>query len=205
MKHARYYVYASLLPDGTVFVLGGRTGKKQHAAHGDPILEPELFDPQTEAWRAMAPMTLGREYHSSALLLPDGRVLAAGGNIHGMRRHEQRQAELFSPPYLHKGPQPEIDDAPPTIAPGQRFEIRSPQAKDVTKVVLIRPTSTTHCLVTDLRFVELRIVDYGQGKVTALLPVVPNAPYVAPAGHYMLFVLAGDVPSVARFVQVSAA
>ena len=202
MAHKRYYVYASLLPDGNVFVLGGRTGMKHHGAHGTPILETEVYDPRTETWTPTAPMTLGREYHSSSVLLPDGRVLAAGGNIGGQRRQEQLKSELFSPPYLHQGPRPRISAAPAEIIPGQPFQIESPQANAITKVVLLRPTSTTHGLNTDQRFLELEIESRGVGSVTALLPALPAAPFLAPAGYYMLFVLVDGIPSVAVWARV---
>ena len=202
MGHARDCAYASLLPDGHVFVLGGRTGMTHHGASGVPHLETESFDPRTETWTEMAPMTLGREPHSSALLLPDGRVLAAGGNIGGMRRHEQLQTELFTPPYLHRGPRPRIENAPTEIAAGRPFAIGSPHAAAITEVVLIRPTSTTHGFSMDMRFIELPIRGRRAGEVAAELPERDAMPYLAPPGYYMLFILADGVPSKSQFVRV---
>ena len=202
MNHARYFVYVSILPDGNVLALGGRTGNKGHGETGMPHLEPELFDPRNESWRPAASMTLGREYHSSSLLLPDGRVLALGGNIGDKRREEQLQSEVYSPPYLHKGERPEIKDPTLGITAGEKFDIVTPDAEKITEVVLIRPASTTHCLTTDQRFVELPIHGRESDKIVAELPVVLDKPYLAPPGHYMLFLLASGIPSKAKFVRV---
>ena len=68
--------------DGLALVVGGGLTFK----FGSPVFIPELFDPDTETWTLMAPHQAGRMYHSTALLLPDGRVLSAGGGICGTCR-----------------------------------------------------------------------------------------------------------------------
>src|SRR5262249_54591448 len=98
LKHPRYYVYAVLLPDKTVLVIGGKTGTKGHMMkdttkpNGEfqmhepgtvphdshAVLEPELYDPLSKEWYPMAPMKVDRLYHANAILLPDGRVMTAG-------------------------------------------------------------------------------------------------------------------------------
>ena len=69
----------------------------------------ELWDPATETWTTLASMATYRGYHSTAFVLPDGRVVSAGGEDVGAN------AEIFSPPYLFQGPRPTI-----TAAPDQR-------------------------------------------------------------------------------------
>jgi hypothetical protein len=210
MAHARYYTYAVLLPDGAVFVMGGHSGRKGHI-HGvgyDPetgevasapnaVHEAERFDPETETWEPLASMSVDRLYHAGALLLPDGRVLTAGSNP--KRRVDELRIETYRPPYLFGGPRPTVDAAPDAVTYGGRFEIETPDAGEIDEVVVIRQSSTTHCLDTDQRLVELPIDERREGAVAVRLPDNPN---LLPPGYYLLFVLADGVPSVAPFVRV---
>ncbi len=79
----RKFHTATLLPDGKVLVTGGSRGTE---APGNPSSDPayaaEMWDPATGTWTTMASLTVLRAYHSTALLLPDGRVLSAGGKCH---------------------------------------------------------------------------------------------------------------------------
>ena len=71
---------ATLLADGTVLVTGGSRGTEDpNTTPTNPAYESELWDPATGTWTQMASLTKIRSYHSIALLLPDGRVLSAGG------------------------------------------------------------------------------------------------------------------------------
>ena len=77
--------------------------------------------------------------------------------------------------------------------------MRTPDARTVDEVVLVRQSSTTHCLNTDQRLVELRVLDRDAESLTVAVPENSN---VAPPGYYMLFLLRGGVPSEAPFVRV---
>lgn len=63
---------ATLLPDGTVLVVGGVRGP------GRPVLAAELVYPASGATRPAGVLPFGLSEHD-ALPLPDGRVLVAGG------------------------------------------------------------------------------------------------------------------------------
>ena len=82
---------ATLLPDGKVLVTGGiRSGEDPNTKPSDPAYTSEMWDPATGTWLTMASFTLCRSYHSIALLLPDGRVLSAGGNYGGRHNSQQK-------------------------------------------------------------------------------------------------------------------
>jgi hypothetical protein len=104
MNYERAYHTLTVLPDGKVLATGG-----QAASDGiderTGILATEMWDPDTEEWTVMASHRRPRLYHSSALLLPDGRVLLAGGGAFGTAENEEN-AEIYSPPYLFEGPRP---------------------------------------------------------------------------------------------------
>ena len=80
MAFPRAYHNLTILADGTVLATGGeRTGQGNNV--GQAVYEAELWNPATETWSTMARLQRPRLYHSGALLLPDGRVLMAGGNL----------------------------------------------------------------------------------------------------------------------------
>ncbi|HEX2057471.1 MAG TPA: galactose oxidase-like domain-containing protein [Actinomycetota bacterium] len=191
-----------LLPDGKVLVMNGSSrGAADNGAN--PVWEAELYDPATNSWRTLAPMSVPRLYHATALLLPDGRVMTAGTdsvwNPDPFHTAETR-VELFSPPYLHQGPRPSITAAPETIRYGASVTVQTPQAAEIDEVVLMRCGSCTHSFNSDQRYVGLRITARTGDQVTVTAP--PSA-FVAPPGKYMLFVLRDGIPSVARFVTVA--
>jgi galactose oxidase len=116
---------ATLLPDGKVLVTGGSRGTESaNAAPSDPAYESELWDPATGTWTTMASVNRVRAYHSTAVLLPDGRVLVADGE-----QLAGTTAEIYSPPYLFHGARPTITSAPPAVAYGQSFFVGTPMQR----------------------------------------------------------------------------
>jgi hypothetical protein len=193
LNAGRVWANGVLLPDGKVLAVGGGGG----GAYTNPVKQAELFDPQTETWTRMATQQGPRVYHSTAVLLPDGRVLSAGHD----NGTQQTMAEVYSPPYLFKGARPTISSAPSTAAYGAQFNVATPQAGSIQKVVLIRPSSTTHSLHEDQRSVELSFTATSASNLRVTAPANSTA---APAGPYMMFLLnSNGVPSVASFVTVN--
>jgi hypothetical protein len=205
MALARMHLNLVLLPDRTVFVSGGSL--KQES---EPVsrLQSELFDPVDGSWRLMATATVTRLYHSTALLLPDGRVVAAGGNPEGGKSvtfeppdpEEEMRLEVFSPPYLFRGPRPVIGAVPDQWHYGQTVDLASPQAGTLRWISLVRNGVTTHSFDNGQRLVDVQIIAQGGGNVRARMTDNPN---IAPPGWYMLFLVdQHGVPSVAKWVQV---
>jgi Concanavalin A-like lectin/glucanases superfamily/Domain of unknown function (DUF1929)/Kelch motif len=193
MHTGRVWSNGVLLPDGKVLAVGGGAG----GAYTNPIKQAELFDPQTETWTAAASQQAPRVYHSTAVLLPDGRVLSAGHD----NGSQQTTAEIYSPPYLFKGPRPTISSAPASAGYGSQFTVSTPQAGSIQRVALIRPSSTTHSLHEDQRHVNLQFSVTSSNTLTVTAPATGNA---APPGPYMLFLVSSTgVPSVASFTTVS--
>jgi len=191
MSVARRQLNATVLPDGKVLVTGGSSGSG-FDNHATPVFQAEMWDPATETWTTLASASVYRGYHSTALLLPDARVLIAGG------RGEVRQ-QIFSPPYLFRGPRPAIAAAPAHVDPGQTFLVGTPDAADVAQVTFIRLGSVTHSFNQNQRFVRLAFSP-ASGEVNAIAPA-NNA--LAPPGHYLLFLVnRSGVPSVARIVHL---
>jgi hypothetical protein len=184
MNYAHTHVQSVILPTGKILIAGGST------------LNLEEFDPATETWTVLAPLATKREYHSTAVLLPDARVVWAGTN-------GNRSREIFSPPYLFRGSRPVIASAPAYVHYGDTFRVTTPQAGSIASAVFMRPGASTHAWNMDQRYVELAFSQTASDTLELEAPTVPN---VAPPGYYMLFLLdAAGVPSVAPFVQLGGA
>jgi Domain of unknown function (DUF1929) len=199
MRHPRRHLNLTVLPDGQVLATGGNS--QGFNSWSTAVLPAELWDPATGEWATMASMAVPRLYHSTAMLLPDGRVLSAGGGrpaaSNGGRNNEN--AEIYSPPYLFKGPRPTIGSAPARVGYGASFTVGTPQASGIRDVVLIRSGSVTHTFNLNQYF---RRLAFSRGSGALTVPVPSNRNHLPP-GHYMLFILDGaGVPSVAKIVRV---
>jgi hypothetical protein len=191
----RRQINATVLADGQVLVTGGVFGEGFNNT-ATPVYTAELWDPATEQWTVMAPMQAPRWYHSTALLLPDGRVMSAGGD-------GNPTLEVYSPPYLFQGLRPAILSAPDAVAYGESFTIRTTFAKTVERVSLVRLGSVTHTVNFDQRYLG---ADFAAGPLPRQLTVTaPADANVAPPGYYMMFAVTKQgVPSEAHIVRIGA-
>lgn len=188
---------ATVLPTGEVLVTGGSSATtSQDVARA--VRAAELWDPSTGRWRLLASNTIRRTYHSTTILLPDGRVLHAGsGDADGMPN--ERNAELFSPPYLFKGARPVIIAAPTAVPYGSTFTVMTAEAGTIARISLVRLGSVTHSFDMNQRFQRLSFTR-ANGALTVVGPGNRNR---TPPGHYMLFILNGNgVPSVSKIVRI---
>jgi N-acetylneuraminic acid mutarotase len=86
---------ATLLPDGKVLVAGG-TGSNNGTGSNSALASAELYDPRSGSWTATGSMVTPRQFHT-ATLLPDGRVLVAGGTGNNVTGKPLASAELYDP------------------------------------------------------------------------------------------------------------
>ncbi len=199
MRYRRAYGTLTVLPDGDVLATGGQNGT-DGVDETTGLLPAEMWDPDTGNWKTMASSRRPRLYHSSALLLPDGRVLLAGGGAYGLAKNEQ-SGELYSPPYLFKGPRPTVTAAPDAVHYGQSFSVDTPDASRIQKVSMVRMGTVTHNFDMDQRHMNLSMTA-GSDSVTINGPSNAN---VAPPGWYMVFLIDDNgVPSMGQIVQVDA-
>ncbi len=217
LNHNRWYSTGVLLPTGqTLAFSGADVDEVVTPGSGAPVQRAELFDPTTGKWSPMATSPIGRTYHNTAVLLPDGRVMVAGhapiNNSYGAPTTTRNKSngfreprfEFFSPPYLFAGKRPVITGVDAAVKRGRPLQISVDSADDIASVVLVRNPALTHLVDADQRNVELPFRKVG-GKLVAQVPASPN---LTPAGPYMLFVNKrtpkGLVPSVSRQVFVGA-
>jgi hypothetical protein len=202
----------TVLADGSVLATGGNSSGADLVDLNASVYSAELWSPLTRAWTTMSRMSRPRQYHSTAMLLPDARVLVTGGGICGECQqvgYLEKNAEIYSPPYLFAKdgsgnlaarPRYEFINAP--LFYKQTFDIVTAQARSVQKVALVRSSSVTHSVNQEQRYVPLRFV----ATDDALTVEAPDNANIAPPGYYMLFIIdANGVPSMAQMVNVKAA
>jgi hypothetical protein len=197
----------TVLADGSVLATGGNSSGASLIDMNAGVYPAELWSPATGQWRTLASMQVTRQYHSTALLLPDGRVLSAGGGICGTCDtvgYLAKNAEIFSPPYLFQAdgtlaPRPPVTAAPASTTYGATMMIGTSDPSSIQRVALIRLGAVTHSNNMEQRYIPLSFTA-GATSLTATAPANAN---IAPPGIYMLFIIdANGVPSVARMVSV---
>lgn len=191
------------LPDDTTLITGGsRDYRGKGASDNHDAL---LFQPDTNTLTRVADPSVGRDYHSEGLLLPDGRVMTMGSNPlfedadNTTPAPFEQRLEIFTPAYLFHGPRPEITSVPAVANRGQTIVATTPDAPKIVSARLIAPAAATHAIDVGQRTVAL-VIDHRDGALGLTLPAQQA---VLPAGYYMLFLTdANGTPSVARWVHV---
>jgi galactose oxidase len=146
----------------------------------------------------------GPGYHATSLLLPDGRVLHSGSGDSGTPP-DQRNAELFSPPYLFAADgtpavRPVVTRAPAVVHYGQTMRPVTPDAATIRKASLIRLGSVTHAFDMNQRFQGMSFTADPTGVTVQSL----SNRRLVPPGYYMIFLInATRVPSVGRIVLIN--
>lgn len=214
-----------LLPNGNVLLInGGSFGTAGWELARNPVLNPVLYLPNNlpgSRFEVNDPSTTPRMYHSTAILLRDGRILVGGSNPHpgynfsGFLFPTELSLEAFHPPYLD----PEFAALRPTIIEprsqimvfhGQRLKVEFTviDEMDPTKisVTMLAPPFNTHSFSMNQRLLVV-----GRGNVTTTIwpelmyEVEVNIPVsgnIAPSGFYILFVVHQCVPSEGIWVQI---
>jgi hypothetical protein len=197
------YPNLTTLPDDSMLISNGSRdyrGKNDSNNHN-----ARLYRPQTNTLDYAADPAVGRNYHSASLLLPDGRVMTVGSDplfddAAGTQpgSFEQR-IEIYTPPYLFRGPQPTVTNAPARLALGARGDVATPDPSRIASARLMAPMASTHVTDTGQRSIALDMTR-GDGAVTV---TVPRQRTMVPAGRYMLFLVDDrGIPSVARWVDI---
>ncbi len=200
LSEAKQYVSAVVLPDRTVLQSGGSNETWFDRDQPDFAFRytAQIYHPDTGKWEDAAMSTVGRTYHSEALLLPDGRVATFGGNAGNDGADFEMRIEIYTPDYVGKvRPNLTVGAAARTITRGSSTTFQSDRA--LKWVELVRPSAATHSNDPDQRLVDLPFTQTG-ANVTANLDANPH---LTPPGWYMLYgVDTAGTPSVATWVQV---
>jgi hypothetical protein len=193
------------LPDDNLLISNG--SRDYRGKGGSDNLLASIYHPDSNTLSPAAAPTVGRDYHSEGLLLPNGQVMTLGGNAlfsdpaDTKTAKFEKRLEIYTPPYLYHGPQPTITDAPAEAAVGSRITVASPEAASITKARLMRPSAATHATDLEQRSVALDIARNPDGTLAL---TIPGEAALVPPGYYMLFLVdQAGTPSVARWVHVT--
>ncbi|RQS23543.1 RICIN domain-containing protein [Burkholderia sp. Bp8998] len=203
MTYQRAFANSVILPNGNVVIVGGQSVPMPFT-DTTAILVPEIWDPATHRFDLLQPMRTPRTYHSTAILMPDGRVFVGGGGQCGFGCVSNHlNAEILTPPYLLNADntlasRPAIVSAPTSAMHGSTMTVST--GASVASFVLMRMSSVTHSTNNDQRRISLPIVSANGTTYQLSIPADSGA---ALPGYYMLFALdARGVPSVSKAVRI---
>ncbi|KAL3640950.1 hypothetical protein CASFOL_015918 [Castilleja foliolosa] len=216
-----------LLPNGNVLIVNAASaGVSGWDLGRDPVLSPIVYRPNNpfgSRFEIQASSTRPRMYHSTTILLRDGRVVVSGSNPNAYNNFSSRfptdlTMEAFSPEYLDfqsENLRPIIvSPASHTmIGYGQQlcitFTIAGKVNKDLLMVTMVRPTFTTHSFSMNQILLILgsgneigASLGHRRRSTYEVRVMTPGLNILAPPGYYLLFVVYGEVPSQGIWVQI---
>jgi galactose oxidase len=222
MSYERAFSNSVVLPNGQVVVIGGQS-IPQPFTDNAAILVPEIWTPSTQQFQLLNPMQTPRTYHSTAILLPDGRVFVGGGGQCGTGCAQNHlTAEILTPPYLltatsTPATRPVIDSATTSVTLGGTLVVTTQEASSsvaaTASFAMMRLSATTHTVNNDQRRIPFsttlgNAADKTSSNLIATSPnswqlTIPSDPGVMLPGYYMLFALtSAGVPSLSTTVLV---
>ncbi|KAK9050640.1 hypothetical protein SSX86_007626 [Deinandra increscens subsp. villosa] len=212
-----------LLPNGDVLIInGGSAGSAGWEYGRNPVCNPVVYRPDSplgHRFEIQTPSTIPRMYHSTAILVRDGRVLVGGSNPHiyynftNVLYPTELRLEAFLPSYLD----PRLSSSRPKILPsfrtqfgyGERINIQFMVSGHVNlelvSVTLVAPSFNTHSFSMNQRLLILEggntTTAIGKAKYEVTVKAPPSC-FIAPANYYLLFVVHGQIPSEGIWVQI---
>jgi hypothetical protein len=203
-----------ILPNGKVLAVGGLNCFDSDDST-TATKYPQIWDPDTKAWTGateLAEQLHPRNYHSVAMLLPDGRILSSGGSNENFAHGHLYYFEQYCPPYLFKNDT--LATRPTLIAATSRWRYNQSvtfavgSGNTIKDACLIRAPATTHAFDQSQRYVPLALTSSAvryDGKRQYFL-TAPADSFIAPPGDYLLFANdSSGVPAIAQWVRVGSA
>lgn len=202
-NYQRIFANGVVMPNGNVFIVGGQV---RGAPFSDATSQfiPEIWVQATGQFVKTAPISIPRNYHSTAILLADATIFVGGSGLCGACSTNHFDAQVYSPGYLYNADstlaaRPVINTVnggnTATVPAGATLTVNTNGG--ITSWSFIRMSTTTHTVNTDQRRVPLKATQAGNTYTM----VLPNDRGILIPGPWMLFGMnAAGVPSLAKYV-----
>ncbi|XP_057867426.2 aldehyde oxidase GLOX-like [Cryptomeria japonica] len=217
-----------ILPNGEILIINGAAkGVAGWDMANTPVFTPYLYRHSLpvgqQRFYVLAATGIARMYHSTANVLPDGRVMAGGSNPHfnyvltGTQFPTELRLEAYSPYYLESvyavlRPQIITMSATSNVAYGTTFTVTFSVAfgmtiSNVVNFNVYAPPFTTHTTSMGQRMLSLSaskpVAAPNSTTVFSATVTAPPTAVAAPPGYYMFFVVNGKIPSKGQWVHFS--
>ncbi|KAI3846815.1 hypothetical protein MKW92_040407 [Papaver armeniacum] len=223
MPTARVMGDMTLLPDGNVLIVNGASsGTAGWEIARNPVLSPVIYRPDSAVgsrFQVQNPSKTPRMYHSTAVLLRDGRVLIGGSNTHvgyvfsGVDFPTDLTLEAFSPAYLGTEfasirPTIVLPTAQTSLNYGEilrvQYTISGTLSSRKVTVTMVSPSFTTHSYSMNQRLLHLGGGNSLKVATSTYITQVrtPKNSILAPSGYYLLYVIHQGIPSVGTWVHI---
>ncbi|XP_031494219.1 aldehyde oxidase GLOX-like [Nymphaea colorata] len=210
-----------ILPTGDILIINGALqGSAGWTNAINPELRPLLYRPTDtpgNRFSYLEASKIPRMYHSTAILLPDGRILVAGSNPNERYSYTnvdyptELRAEAFIPHYMdsfyddQRASNLQVGEGTNLVRYGERFTLRfmlMSKPKNGMGFHVYAPPFNTHSISMNQRMLKLECVELVRevnGAARAHL-IAPNA-IAAPPGYYLIFVVNGGIPSEGQWLR----
>lgn len=192
-----------LLPDKKILAIGGYKEDPSDTTSTNTwgyMNLCDMYNPASDSWRRLSRLNYKREYHCNTILVPDGRVIAVGGEGQPGNEPPFSVIEAFNPPYLYRGLRPAITWLD-TIdyKRGEQINFTVAYADSLTAVQLLSTAVVTHFMNSgNNRFLELSFTQ----SADSISAIIPSDSITVPDGYYMLFAMVDDIPSIAKIIRI---
>lgn len=208
-----------ILPNGEILIINGaQSGTAGWGYATNPALAPYLYTPDASSaqrFTVLGASNIPRMYHSTANVMPDGRIFVGGSNpneyynFSGVPFPTELRLEAYSPYYLdqsYSALRPTIvSTSGNSMSYGQAFSVSfqvSNYSSTNIQFNIYAPSFTTHSFSMNQRLLVLAATSTTtvNGIYVANVAAPPNS-IAAPRGYYLLFVVNSGIPSVGKWIN----